>query len=133
LRYDVKALQIKPYCPLAVWGYAETLDLLKRDKEALQVFRRPISWGEDLLAYGPCGEGIQSARSLIADCLYRIARIQEDVGQKKKAIATYKTHLAKRTRGVRDLPAKRCPEQAPKSRARSLGVPHAKSVRQVPM
>lgn len=39
LHYDVKALNVEPYCPLAVWGYAGTLDMLERRKEALKVFR----------------------------------------------------------------------------------------------
>jgi tetratricopeptide (TPR) repeat protein len=86
LHYDVKALNVEPYCPLAVWGYAGALDMLERRKEALQIYRWLISWGEDTLVYGQCGEGIQRARSLIADCFYRIARIHERAGQRKKAI-----------------------------------------------
>lgn len=103
LHYEVKALNIEPYCPLAVWGYAGTLDMLERRKEALQIYRWLISWGEDRLAYGQCGEGIQRARSLIADCFYRIAKIHERNGQRKKAIAAYKTHLSKRNSTTRSI------------------------------
>jgi len=76
LQYDLKALQHGPYCPLAIWGYAGTLDMLEQPTKALKLYRWLISWGEDELAYGPCGEGIRSARSLIADCYCRIASIQ---------------------------------------------------------
>jgi tetratricopeptide (TPR) repeat protein len=103
LQYEVKALNVEPYCPLAVWGYAGALDMLEQRKEALQIYRWLISWGEDTLAYGQCGEGIQSARSLIADCFYRIASIQERNGQRKKAIAAYKAHLSRRTQGTRSI------------------------------
>jgi tetratricopeptide (TPR) repeat protein len=103
LNYEIKALQIAPYCPLSIWGYAGTLDMLNREKEALEVFRWLISWGEEELAYGPCGEGIQKARSLIADCFYRIALIQARKGQRKKAIQSYKEHLSRRTRGTRSI------------------------------
>jgi tetratricopeptide (TPR) repeat protein len=103
LAYDVRALQIAPYCPLAVWGYAGSLDMLEQRKEALQIYRWLISWGEDYLAHGPCGEGIQRARSLIADCFYRIASIQERSGQRKRAIAAYKEHLARRKAGTRSI------------------------------
>lgn len=103
LHYDVKALNVEPYCPLAVWGYAGTLDMLERRKEALQVFRWLISWGEDRLAYGQCGEGIQRALSLIADCFYRIAKIYEQTGQRKKAITAYKAHLGKRNTATRSI------------------------------
>jgi tetratricopeptide (TPR) repeat protein len=103
LNYELKALQIEPYCPLAIWGYAGVLDMLERHKESLQIYRWLISWGEDRLAFGPCGEGIQRARSLIADCFYRIAHIQERSGQRKRAIQAYKEHLSRRTRGTRSI------------------------------
>ena len=103
LHYDVKALNIEPYCPLAVWGYAGALDMLERRKEALQIYRWLISWGEDRLAYGQCGEGIQRARSLIADCFYRVACIHERTGQRKRAIAAYKAHLSRRNTATRSI------------------------------
>jgi tetratricopeptide (TPR) repeat protein len=103
LNYELKALQIQPYCPLAIWGYAGTLAMLERDKEALEIYRWLISWGEDRLAYGPCGEGIQRARSLIADCFYRIACVLEARGQHKRALLFYKEHLSRRNRGTRSI------------------------------
>ena len=39
LHYELKALQIAPYCHLVVWGYAGTLEMLERNKEALQPYR----------------------------------------------------------------------------------------------
>lgn len=77
--------------------------MLERRKEALKVFRWLISWGEDRLAYGQCGEGIQRARSLIADCFYRVARIYERTGQRKKAITAYKAHLSRRNTAMRSI------------------------------
>lgn len=103
LNYEIKALQIEPYCPMAIWGYAGELAMLERDKEALQIYRWLISWGEDELAYGPCGEGIQRARSLIADCFYRIACVLEARGQHKRALLFYKEHLSRRNRGTRSI------------------------------
>src|SRR3954454_12105531 len=103
LNYELKALQIEPYCPLAIWAYAGELHMLERRKEALAIYRWLISWGEDELAFGPCGEGIQRARSLIADCFYRIARIQERMGQRKRALKSYKEHLSRRKRGTRSI------------------------------
>lgn len=103
LHYEIKALQIEPYCPMAIWGYAGTLDMLERDKEALEIYGWLISWGEDELAYGQCGEGIQRARSLIADCFYRIAGILEHIGQNQRALRFYNEHLSRRTRGTRSI------------------------------
>ncbi len=98
MRFDLEALQIAPYCPLAVWGYAGDLDMLGRTKEALSIYRWLANWGEDYLANGPCGEGIRSARSLRADCYYRIARIQEKRHQWKRAIVAYEEHLSMRAK-----------------------------------
>ncbi len=53
--------------------------MLGKRKEALRLFRWLISWGEDELAYGECGEGIQAARSMIADCYYRVAILEAKV------------------------------------------------------
>jgi tetratricopeptide (TPR) repeat protein len=103
LQYVVQALQIAPYCPLAVWDYAGTLDMLKRKKRALQIYRWLISWGEDTIAYGECGEGIRAARSLIADCYYRIALIHEERRERAKAITAYKQHLRRRKPGVQSI------------------------------
>ncbi len=103
LLYVVEALQIAPYCPLAVWDYAGTLDMLKRKKKALQIYRWLISWGEDRIAYGECGEGKRSARSLIADCYYRIAGIHEYRRERDKALRAYKQHLLRRKPGVRSI------------------------------
>ena len=103
LQYVIRALQIQPYCPLAVWDYAGTLDMLNRRKKALQIFRWLISWGEDRIAYGECGEGIRFARSLIADCYYRIARIYAQRRERGKAIRAYKQHLLRRKPGVRSI------------------------------
>jgi len=103
LHYELKALQIEPYCPLVVWDYAGTLDMLGRKKEALSVYRWLTSWGEERVAHGRCGEGIQAARSLIADCFYRIGTILEEQGQRKRAIAAFREHLSRRTRGTRSI------------------------------
>jgi tetratricopeptide (TPR) repeat protein len=105
LQYVTQALQIAPYCPLAVWDYAGTLDMLNRKKKALEIFRWLISWGEKRIAYGECGEGVRFARSLIADCYYRIARIHEERRERGKAMQAYRQHLLRRERerGVRSI------------------------------
>jgi len=103
LQYVVQALQIAPYCPLAVWDCAGTLDMLNRKRRALQIFQWLISWGEKRIAFGECGEGVRFARSLIADCYYRIARIYEDRRERGKAIRAYKQHFFRRKRGVRSI------------------------------
>ncbi len=103
LQYVVQALQIAPYCPLAVWDYAGTMDMLRRKRRALQIFQWLTSWGEKRIAYGECGEGIRFARSLIADCYYRIARIHQERRERDKAKRAYRQHLLRRKHGVRSI------------------------------
>jgi tetratricopeptide (TPR) repeat protein len=112
LHWDAMALREAPYCPLAIWGYAGSLDMLGRYGEAVALYRWLLSWGEQELAYGDCGEGIRRARSLIADCHYRIARIWEEKRQWKRAFAEYEIYLSRRKGGygsiyrIRDVKAR---------------------------
>lgn len=103
LRYDVKALQAAPYCPLAIWDYACTLNMLNYNREALMLYRWLISWGEEYLAYGECGEGLPAARSMIADCYFRIGGILDDQGQLKRALKALDDYFAMRRCGVRSI------------------------------
>ncbi len=112
LFWDAKALQEVPYCPLAIWGYAGSLEMLGRQRESMALYRWLSSWGEKELAFGDCGEGIGRARSLMADCHYRIALIWEEKRQWKKAVAEYDIYLSKRRDGwgiiypIRDVKAR---------------------------
>jgi tetratricopeptide (TPR) repeat protein len=99
LYWDAKALREAPYCPLAIWGYAGSLDMLGRTREALVLYRWLLNRGELSLAHGECGEGIERARSLVTDCHYRIARIWEKKRQWKKALAEYEEYLTRRSDG----------------------------------
>jgi tetratricopeptide (TPR) repeat protein len=99
LYWDAKALQESPYCPLAIWGYAGSLEMLGRQRESVALYRWLLSWGEDELAYGDCGEGIRRARSLVADCHYRIALIWKEKRQWKRAAAEYEIYLSMREDG----------------------------------
>lgn len=99
LVWNVKALQQAPYCPLLIWDYAGALDMLDRDDEAISHYRRLLSRGEEQLAHGECGEGILKARSLIADCHYRIACIWRKKRQWKRATVEFETYLSMRRKG----------------------------------
>lgn len=99
LCFTPKALQETPYCPLLIWDYAGTLAMIDRNDEALTLYRWLLSWREEQLAYGECGEGISRARSLIADCHYRIACIWDEKRQWKRAAAEFEKYLGMRRNG----------------------------------
>ncbi len=99
LQYAQAALEIAPLCPLATWDYGGSLDMLKRYDEAIPVFQRMISLGDDVVAFGDCGEGLDWARSLIADCHYRVAGCHRESGAIADAKAEYETYLKLRASG----------------------------------
>ena len=100
IHFEVKALQIEPYCPWSVWGYASALEMLGEASKASMVFRWLVSWGEDYLAEDPCVGGVRLARSLIADCHYRIAGILVEMHQWKRAKTAFEQHFALRRKGA---------------------------------
>lgn len=96
LELETRALQLAPTCPVALWGFAGTKEMLGDASYALRVYVRLIRRGTVRLAHGPCGEGERWARGLVADCYYRIGRIREAQGDGRRAEAAYSRHLALR-------------------------------------
>jgi len=88
-----RALIMAPYCPLVLWDYAGTFDMLERDEEAIAIYKRLIGRGVSRLAYGECGEGIRWARSLVNDCRYRLGLIYARVGKYETAQKYIKIHI----------------------------------------
>ncbi|MFC2005300.1 tetratricopeptide repeat protein [Chloroflexota bacterium] len=112
LEYVEQALKIAPLCPLVLWDYATTLDMLDRNEDALQVYKRLIRRGVSRIAYGECGEGIRWARSLVNDCRYRLGLLYADLGEYRLASKYIRAHIANRSRNcpsiynVRDVKKK---------------------------
>lgn len=107
LDYDSRALEIAPNCPLALWGYAGSLDMLGRDREALRIYRRLVRRDAQSIAYGECGEGLARARGLVADSLYRMAGCYASLGKRRKAMEFLEQHLARRGAGCHSIYALR--------------------------
>jgi tetratricopeptide (TPR) repeat protein len=103
LNYSKKAIKIAPNCPLVLWDYAGSLDMLNYKKEAISIYKRIISKGLNQIAYGKCGEGKAWARGLIADCHYRLACCYKDIGCFKKSLEEYKYHFALRGPGCHSV------------------------------
>ena len=100
LHYSEKAKKLAPNCPLVLWDYAGTLDMLGKEKEAIKVFQKIINKGIEEIAYGECGEGIRWAKALYADCFYRLALSYLRIGQKRKAKENFEKHFVNRGRGI---------------------------------
>lgn len=99
LTYSEKAIELEPACPLALWDYAGTLDMLGRDEEAVRLWEGLLERGVEAIAHGDCGEGVRWARSLLNDCRYRIARIANEHQDLIRARTYYEDHLKNRRAG----------------------------------
>jgi tetratricopeptide (TPR) repeat protein len=103
LSYSQKALKLAPLCPLALWDYAGSLQMLGRHRMALGVYRQLLSRGATRIAREDCGEGRGRARGLMADCLYRQAHSYTKLKQTKSAVEAYRSHLRMRGPGCRSI------------------------------
>jgi tetratricopeptide (TPR) repeat protein len=103
LSYARKALKLSPQCPLALWDYAGSLQMLGHHRTVIRIYGRLVSRGIESIAYGDCGEGRAWARGLVADCLYRKARSNRELGQRKAAIEDYRMHLRMRGPGCKSI------------------------------
>jgi tetratricopeptide (TPR) repeat protein len=103
LEYVKQAIKIAPHCPLVLWDYAGTLDMLKREKEALQVFKRLLRKDVNMLAHGECGEGLRWARSLVNDCRYWVGLIYASLGKYYLAKKYIQSHINNRSRNCTSI------------------------------
>jgi tetratricopeptide (TPR) repeat protein len=103
LKYSLRALEEVPNCPLALWDYAGSLEMLGQTEEALKAYLVLVRRGIQQIAFGDCGEGIAWARGLIADCHYRMAHCHTALQRPKMAIKSLKSHIGLRGPGCRSI------------------------------
>ena len=103
LAYEEEALRIEPNCPLALWDYAGSLQMLGRHREALGVYERITQLGAKRIAVGQCGEGLAWANGLVADCYYRMMDSLDALGDEGGATAMLIKHLDLRGPGCHSI------------------------------
>jgi tetratricopeptide (TPR) repeat protein len=103
LELDERAYALAPDCPLVRWGYAGSLSMLDRPREAIAVYETIIAEGTDALATGRCGEGHARACGLFVDSLYRAALCWRALGDRERARALVEQSLAKRGKGCHSI------------------------------
>jgi hypothetical protein len=94
LEYVDKAHALAPTCPLVLWDYAGTLDMLGRKEEAIKVYLSLMARGVAGIANDECGEGYEWAAGLLADCVFRVGTCLEDLGATKSAAISYAAYIA---------------------------------------
>jgi tetratricopeptide (TPR) repeat protein len=100
LKIVESALKQAPKCPLVLWDYAGTLDMLGRQDDAIKIWNALLKLGIDKIACGECGEGLRWARSLLNDARYRIAISywkQRKIGMAEKFM---RLHVENRKPGI---------------------------------
>ncbi len=96
LEYVQKALDLAPYCPMVLWDYAGTLDMLDHNEEAIRLYKQLVRRGVSRIARGACSEGLPQARALVNDCRYRLALIYGDKGDFTLAKKYMREHIKHR-------------------------------------
>lgn len=103
LDYAKLANEISPNDPLILWDYACALDMLKRPEEAIDLWKRIISFGIEKIAYGEYGEGLRWAKALYNDCIYRVSLAYFDLEKYEEAFFYINQHIEKRQKGIPSL------------------------------
>ncbi len=103
LECSTMALKIAPRCPLALWGHAGSLTMLRQNSEAIAIYRRLARRRLNSLAYGDCGEGLAWARGLVADCNYRISHCYVKTGNMSLAVRYMERHIRLRGPGCHSI------------------------------
>jgi tetratricopeptide (TPR) repeat protein len=103
LEIESQARTLAPDCPLVLWGYAGTLEMLHRPQEALAIYEEIVARGINALAADPCGEGYARACGLFVDSLYRSAKCWRTLGDRARARTLIEECSAKRTAGCHSI------------------------------
>lgn len=100
LAWETRALKQAPRCPLVLWNYAGTLDMLERKREAIAVWKSLLRRGAKSIASGECGEGKRHAESLLNDARYRIGKAYRALGRESDALRYLRAHMQHRKPGL---------------------------------
>lgn len=82
-KYIVDAMSYQENCPLVLWHLASIFRMRGRQEDAITIWEELINRGQEKLAFDKCGEGLEWAKSLIADCKYMISKTYKELGNEK--------------------------------------------------
>jgi tetratricopeptide (TPR) repeat protein len=103
LELSKKAYNLSPNDPLFIWGYAGVSDMTGHKQKAIQLYEIILQKGLKTVAFGEGGEGLQWAKRLINDSMYRIGMCYMDIKNYTLAIKWLKKHLKNRRLGTPSL------------------------------
>ena len=103
LEVAARAYSIAPLCPLVLWDLAGILDALGAKADAIDIYHELLSRSVSSIANDECGEGEEWARSLLADCHYRLAACYEDIAEWSHAKSHYENYLKQVANGAKSI------------------------------
>ena len=103
LKYAKLAYALNTESPLVLWDYAGALYMLNQEQEAIDLWQRIIRINEEVIAFELTTEGLQWARSLKNDSLYRIAQSYYYLENDNMALKYAMDHLNSRKKGLKSL------------------------------
>jgi tetratricopeptide (TPR) repeat protein len=108
LELSQKAIKIAPDCPLVLWDFASTQEMLGDDAGAIRTYAKLFKMTTKEAPNEECWEGMhwegeQRSLSLLADCFYSVAGCLHRLGQRDKALWFIQEYLEWRAAGVKSI------------------------------
>ncbi len=93
-----QALTVMPTCPLVLWDYAGTLDMLGQRQKAMRIYKKLLRTSDQ--KYDECWESKEWATSLKTDCKYRLGCYYRGLGKLTTAFGYFESYFADLEKGV---------------------------------
>ncbi len=100
LHYSSISIGMNSDDPLVAYNYAGILMYNNQLEKGIELMKEIVNDDLRYIAYGPYGEGLKYAKSLLMDSLASIGYAYLELGDKKNACKYFKQHLKKRQRGI---------------------------------
>lgn len=101
LSLSENALSINPKDYLVLDYHACILSVIPgKELVAIKFLKKIVKTDINKMAYGPTGEGMKWAKSIINDCRVRLAMVYHSINKVKEAILYLNEHLVYRERGI---------------------------------
>jgi tetratricopeptide (TPR) repeat protein len=96
LNWAMRALRIRPRCPIALWELAYILNEQGRFDHAAAVYRALIRRSMRSYTTGPCAQSRAWAERFVSDCWMSLAWLEQYRGRHRASVEGYRQHIRRR-------------------------------------